>query len=143
MSARLADLSPAALVRCDRSDVVRDMNDAAEALFSQSRGRLIGKPLAQVLDAESELFPLIQRACETDAPVTARGVAIGGPIMGFAEIDVRLSPLADGYVFAALEATGRSGEGASDGMADFARILWTRSQKPARRNFRGRATSAT
>ena len=123
MSDVLSDLAPIALIHCDNSSVIQNLNDAAQSLLGQSRAKLLGRALNVAIYGASDIFPLIEEALETQTPIAAQNVALGGPKISVRAIDVRLSPVSDGYVIAVLSAATRTAEGAHVGMADFARIL--------------------
>ena len=123
MSDQLSDLAPIALVHCDAGSVIQNMNDAAQSLLGQSKSKLLGQNLTAAIYGASDIFPLIEEALSTQIPIAAQNVAVGGPKIAVRAIDVRLSPVSDGYVIAVLSAANRTAEGAHVGMADFARIL--------------------
>lgn len=123
MSDQLSDLAPIALVQCDGDSIIQNLNDAAQNLLGQSRSKLLGKSLRAAIYGASDIYPLIEKSLETQSPIAAHNVAIGGPKISVRAIDVRLSPISNGYVIAVLSAAHRTAEGANVGMADFARIL--------------------
>ncbi|MXO58868.1 PAS domain-containing protein [Altererythrobacter salegens] len=63
-----------ALLLLDADLVVQDANPAAEDLLGVSSRRMIGQPLGQIIDFGPE--GLLDRLAQTDAQLTARGVAI-------------------------------------------------------------------
>lgn len=123
MSDLLSDLAPIALIHCDSNSVILNLNDAAQSLLGQSKAKLLGKVLSTAIYGASDIYPLIEEALETQTPIVAQNVALGGPKISVRAIDVRLSPITDGFIIAVLSAATRTAEGAHVGMADFARIL--------------------
>ena len=123
MSDLLSDLAPIALIHCNTDSTIQNLNDAAQSLLGQSRAKLLGQSLVTAVYGGSDIYPLIDEALETQTPIVAHNVAVGGPKISVRAIDVRLSPVSDGYVIAVLSAATRTAEGAHIGMADFARIL--------------------
>ena len=123
MSDRLADLAPIALIQCDDASIIRDANDAAQQLLGQSRAKLLGSPLNKVMYGSSDIFEMIDKSLQTQRPVAAQNVAIGGPKISVRAIDVRLSPVSQGFVIAVLAVNSKHAEGAIVGMANFSRIL--------------------
>lgn len=123
MRDRLADLAPIALIQCDEDSKILDANDAAEQLLGQSRSKLIDAPLSSVVYRSSDVFRLIDKALSTQSPIASQNVPIGGPKISVPSIDVRLSPVAGGYVIAVIASSSRTAEGTRVGMADFSRIL--------------------
>ncbi len=123
MSDLLSDLAPIALIHCSQESVVLKLNDAAQSLLGQSRTKLIGQSLHTAIYGASDIYPLIEEALETQTPIAAQNVALGGPKISVRAIDVRLSPVSDGFIIAVLSAATRTAEGAHVGMAEFARIL--------------------
>ena len=123
MRDRLADLAPIALIQCDADSNIEDVNDAAEQLLGQSRSKLVGAHLSSAFYKSSDVFRLIDKALSSQTPIASQNVAIGGPKISVPSIDIRLSPIAGGYVIAVLAAASRTAEGTRVGMADFSRIL--------------------
>lgn len=79
----------------DRADEIVELNGAAEEFLGRGGDRLRGRPLRDVLAADSPLFSLIDQVRQGRAPVTNFGLTVEAPRMAPRRVDVRASLLAD------------------------------------------------
>ncbi|MGH6719341.1 MAG: two-component system sensor histidine kinase NtrB, partial [Alphaproteobacteria bacterium] len=86
---------PDALVVLDAAGRIARVNGAAEALLECSAASLAGRALASVLDADSAVTSLADRARRDGLVVSAYDVPLRGPRRPSLEVDARAAPVDD------------------------------------------------
>lgn len=120
---------PVAVVLLAPEQIISWVNPAAEQFFGQSNRRLMGKPLADVLDVVEPR--LAHRLAEGDAPVSARQIDVQLIGQGPRRLDITAGPVADrpGWMVMTLhdtvaaDAMRENGPGSSQGSLRAPEIL--------------------
>lgn len=89
----LLDALPLPILLLDQAGILRRVNAAGEALFAQSAAHLEGRPLAELIAADSPLQALAEQARGGGAPVSDHNLVIGGPRLAPREVRVDAAPL--------------------------------------------------
>jgi two-component system nitrogen regulation sensor histidine kinase GlnL len=85
-----------AVVVVDRSTRVVHANAAAEQFFDLSAAMLLGRPLTDLLPADSPLFSLLDQVWQSGAAVSENGVTLTAPRLGNRFVALLMAPLQDG-----------------------------------------------
>ena len=118
-----------AVVLLAPGQIISWVNPAAEQFFGQSNRRLMGKPLADVLDVSEPR--LAHRLAEADAPVSARQIDVQLIGQGVRRVDITAAPVADkpGWLVMTLhdtvsnDAMRENGHGSEEGVLRAPEIL--------------------
>ena len=90
---KLLEALPLPLLLLDPENRIRRLNAAAEAFLEQSAGQLDGRPLAELVGADSALLSLVEQARGVGAPVSGQDLLIAGPRLAARETRVDATPL--------------------------------------------------
>lgn len=90
---RLLASLPLAVVLLAPGQRINAANPAAEQFFGQSLRRLAGKRLQEVLGFDEPR--LTQRLSDSEAPISARDIAVTVPGQGARRLDVTITPIVD------------------------------------------------
>jgi two-component system nitrogen regulation sensor histidine kinase GlnL len=85
-----------AVVVVDRDGRIMHANPAAEQFFDLSAAMLLGRPLNDILPADSPLFSLLGQVLKTGAAVSESGVTLSSPRLGNRFVALLMAPLHDG-----------------------------------------------
>lgn len=95
-TAMLLAALPSAVLALDRRGVVGFVNPAAEQLFGISSAALLGKPLNEVVAADSPLFTLAETVWRSGGSIAEYDVMLEGPRFSAGSVTIQGAPAGEG-----------------------------------------------